>query len=405
MASTFGPTANWDCHIIQWPWLDVLGMTTSSTRTNNVIQISTTPVISGIGGTQAYPVAAGTPLSLSLAGSQTNTLGPPYSQGSGRLIGIGVEVINTTAEIYKQGLVTVYRMPQPRQEAATYYGEDPTGGTLQSWSAQPMRLPPLTVGDALLYPGSRQWKASEGAYIVPSFVGSANEPKPVNYITPIMVGGATLTDPNEDDVCLALNNQPVWYTAPQGYVTIVGNIGYSPATKIYPIHMSGCVFSGLSAQSTLQCNTTFYYESFPSVAEDILVLAKPSATFDPVALSILSRCLNTLPVGVPAGMNEEGDWFASLVDTIAEWAPKIGGLMGDAGLPFASAIGTGIGAAAKLGRGYMTAPGSTIVKPNSLASEVVKKKRLAKAQAAAGRAMVPVAPKGKTKKKKNKNQK
>lgn len=43
-----------------------------------------------------------------------------YLTGSSRVVAMGFEVVNTTSDLYRQGLVTVYRQPQPSVQVVNY---------------------------------------------------------------------------------------------------------------------------------------------------------------------------------------------------------------------------------------------------------------------------------------------
>lgn len=359
-------TGNWDAQFVLWPWLDLLDLQLVGRNFGGRILNSNTgsnPQAT-FGGLNVYTKTS-SPLPFAWATDYSGAivLDQAYSQGIGRLIGIGFEVTNTTAELYRQGLATVYRQAMPYED---------TGVWLQTSTTQPQsfiemksyRQPPLNSAEALLYPGSRQWRADEGCYMVAPFVGNENPPQTVTYMQPIVM--------TDDDKTSAVNTSSVWAPTPTYQSISPEQVAGYRGTKHYPIHLVGAIFEGLSNQTTLTVNLNIIYESFPSVSEkDILVLAKPSCMFDPVALSALSEVLATLPVGVPAKMNASGDWFYDLVSTIEEYAPKFGELIPGGGL-----IGKGIGSAAGLAKSYLTPPGDTSVKqvPTQV-SEARKKKR------------------------------
>jgi hypothetical protein len=335
-------TTTWDCYINTWPYLDALPQIQSS-RNNNLLGATTdtaAPFTSG--GVSVFAVSGGGTCTPGASGSPqvgNLSLDSSYTQGTGRLIGMGLEVVNTTSDLNKQGLCTVYRVPQPHTDPATFSGtllDIVTGFNSAAntmLSGELSRMPPTNVADAMLYSGSRQWKASDGSYQVVSFIGQDNPPKNVSYDQPLL----SLTD----DIVGRNANTAVPTYLPGAYVSAASAQAILPGVKLTPTHMSGVIFSGLSTTTTLNLNVNMYYETFPSISEkSILVLAKPSCNYDPVALEFLSRTLNVLPVGVPAYMNGFGDWFADIVDTLANFAAPIGMLLGG---PAGAALGATIG--------------------------------------------------------------
>jgi len=132
---------NWDCNICLWPAPNQLpGLTQVSTNgstpsnSNHLLEVfseeTSDMVPFPIGGVTAFSVPTGEPTYGGGApggGYSTDdcTLSLPtkYLDGSCRIIGMGLEVINTTAPLYKQGEVIVYRQPtpEPQQKYTAWY--------------------------------------------------------------------------------------------------------------------------------------------------------------------------------------------------------------------------------------------------------------------------------------------
>jgi hypothetical protein len=100
-----------------------------------------------------------------------------------------------------------------------------------------------------------------------------------------------------------------------------------------------------------------YIETFPSINDPgILVLATPSAQYDPVALEIFSRALTCMPIGVPLADNFFGDWFTGVVESVTDYLTPVADLFG---LTSVAAISRGASGLAKKYRkenGYVTPP-------------------------------------------------
>jgi len=151
------------------------------------------------------------------------------------------------------------------------------------------------------------------------------------------------------------------------YVPAFGSVSgawVAPPAMTYPLHMGGAIFTGLSDTTTLTLNVNTFHESFPSPAEnDILVLATPSATYDPVALEMFSHSLSSMPVGVPASENGLGDWFLGAVADAAEFLAPLAVALGQ------PVIGAGLvagGALARRGQNYLVAPSpQSMPRPNN----------------------------------------
>jgi len=283
-----------------------------------VFQPSTPPVAPFTGlvvdvvpsGTNSMVQNTNTPVTLDFAVSQT------YCVNDWRLVAVGFEVINTTSALNEQGLVTCYRCPVPQRSSkstiATYLYQSGGSGaaSIGFGSAVVVSAPPTNLASAMLLPGSVQWKAKEGAYVVPT-INSTN-----------MTSG-------EDFTCVIINDTTPASTmrgmASAGSIT-TGAPTLNTLTTLAAngvgltdFNIAGAYFSGLSNSTTLTVNIIHYFERFPSIDipsdVNLVVLAKPSCRYDPKALELYSAVIRHMPVGVPQRFNGLGDWFREAVQT------------------------------------------------------------------------------------------
>jgi hypothetical protein len=280
----------------------------STTRANNIITIPD-PVDQlpfTLGGLQAF--GGPSPYSLDITQPVQSiaeiTLDPAYVKGNHRIIGIGFEAHNTTAELYRQGSVTIGSVPEQARAPSTYLVNSPT--RYCSLSATPLSAPPQTLDDATLIPGSRTWNASEGCYMVGRFASTLNPPYNCDYDNPMLM---TVDDQP------GLNGDYVFLPQP---IPASVNQYASPVCHLNPINQPYAWFNGLSYQSTINLTLTTYIETFPSISEkDIIVLSRPSPDFDPLALEIMSHAIGSMPFGVPVAENFDGDWWADVINQVA----------------------------------------------------------------------------------------
>jgi hypothetical protein len=338
----------WDAHVIVWPWFQPL-LGTEHARINDGLPSVISTVANPLGGVQVFSVPTGTNLSYLTANLAASVaLDPAYTQGSGRLLAMGIEVVNTTAPINAQGVVTVWREAQ--LPPSDFHLRLPS----MSYTCRAIRSPPYSTASAMLLPGSRQWKAIDGCYEISTFSTAENPPTAPTYIQP-MISINTTDDQESTAGNVAVNNAAVSWLPNSA---VVGGGGFMPCLRIHPISMHGAIFAGLSTTTSLTLNVTIYYETFPSPAETaVLSLATPSASYDPVALAIYSRSINELPVGVPATWNPAGEWFANVLDTVSAIAPLVGRLFGPAG----TAVGAVSSVAAKQASQYLAPPAAMTV--------------------------------------------
>lgn len=372
----------WDCHIDMHPFLMVgeaspldpvpHGYWETVSSINNRINVNppaNTVALCKVGGLQIVGTKAGRDceyVNITAAGSENILIGnieldKEYTMGSGRLIGVGFEVHNTTAELYKQGSCTVYRMQAENRDLVTYQVVGAAGAgnafpLIGSVSAQELRRPPQSQAAAILLQGSRQWEAAEGCYVVSAFTSEENPAIGITEAIPVMIqddeterieggssGTVNLYMPRVKEVQaswagLAAPYQNFWVPT------------YYPI-RVHNIHQSGAKFTGLSPQTTLTVNVNYFYESFPGPSDmGILVLAKPSCKYDPCVMELYSRLIQELPVGVPVAENGLGDWF---LDAASKAAKYLGPVLAMMPHPIAKGAGAALSYLGDTGQDYV----------------------------------------------------
>jgi hypothetical protein len=297
--------------------------------------VSTTlPNVQQIGGLtiQSCPQSQTTyPQSASALASTTSQILVPseYCNGNTRVIGAAFEVVNTTAEISKQGQVTVYRLPTIK--TPTMVSSTPIAGAFQTSYMNLQRFPPANLAQAQLLFGSRSWSAAEGAYVV-ARINDIDNP----LLQPSFIPTGWLAQ----DV---IANQGGTYFSSSA---VTANYGQSDIQTPYDI--SGAYFTGLSFATSLTVNVRWLIERMPGPSEtDLVVLATPSAPYDGLALELYTKALRDMPPGVMLKENPLGEWFRSALSAVADWAPKIGNALGTV-LPGAGMIGNALGGGARV---------------------------------------------------------
>jgi len=283
-----------------------------------------------------------------------------YGNGKRRVISKGFEVYNTSAELYKGGTVCVWTSPVPDiTDAPTVnfaYANGTSGAPGYAWasaSAIEMEGPPNGTASALLLAGSKQWDATKGCY-VPGRLHSEDIPTSDYYpVIPIIVDNTWNTQPNAQTARVIVPAVTSW-TIPDGEAVY----GYS-SLQMTQFDMTGALFTGLTAQSTLTINWNIIVERFPSNQDlDLVVLAVEPPERDDVAIRFLSHALRELPVGVPVDMNGLGDWFKDAIGTASDFiAPVL------SAIPHPAA--QGLGMALKVGNSLVNKDYSQEVKAAS----------------------------------------
>jgi len=357
-----GLTGDWDCHLFFIPAVELRNQQFFRASINSQAQLAS---VSGqlnsiCGGLNI--IKCGPNENWDRNGQLQNDLRIPkaYSSYKHRLIGVGYEVRNVTAPLYKQGSVTCYKQPMQWSQGRS---TETTGNPKLFSPTSFTELPPYNAAGAALYPNSRIWDAAEGCYNIVTLNDVEN---PVTAAVPKTV---VLSD--------------VDFSAIPG---ATGDLAFAIlptdecAAVVYPYDNVGAVFSGLSEQTALQVTVRYLYERFPTEDNaDLLVLARPPSPYDPLALELYARCLRELPSFVMVKDNPLGEWFGKVLETVANIAPVIGKV-----LPFPGAaligdvVGKGAGAAASVLRPSPAAPSSSAPGNQSNTAHAKKKNKKSK---------------------------
>jgi hypothetical protein len=323
VGTPLGTAANWDANVSFMPNISGLYSPTPFDFVNGVIlgsdggqpaSINTGGVVAVTGpvGFQCWP-SDGTPF------SSATTLGGKsvprtYCKGLYRVIGAAFEVVNTTAEIYKQGQVTVYRQPcNAQNNSFVGFTGTPFAGDLTIQNVDTLRMPPGSLADAQLLFGSASWLAADGAYVI-AMLNDVDNPLQSPSFRRIVYLSTDLSAGSQEN--------PAYI----GLLDTVGDFSQGlHADNVFPFDVSGAYFTGLSSQTTLVVNCRWLIERCPTVSEsDLTVLAQPSPEYDPASLQLYSSIMRYMPPGVPQGMNPLGEWFDNIMSAVADYAGSVG---------------------------------------------------------------------------------
>ena len=288
-----------------------------------------------------------------------------------RIVYSGFEVVNTTAQIYKQGAVTVYEYGNSYEVGASqpdmqYNVQNPANPRIptQYNPTTYFRSPPNTLAEAKIMPGSHSWAAADGSYNTAKFqtdnpfqaltarpwVVCQNQTKSADgggYMTPTPARG-TATPFSAGSFASSLN-----LAVDRDDEASQTPLGGSPG----PVHFSrmnttGAYYTGLSSATTLFVIWRVGIERLPSANNPaFLALAQPSATFDPNALVLYNMVANVLPPGCPQGYNDAGKWYNWIANAAKNSIPQVYPIVRTAHM-LATAMGrpllaTGLGALEK----------------------------------------------------------
>jgi len=214
-----------------------------------------------------------------------------------RVLAIGMEIHNTSANILKQGAICCWRILDDKDDTSRTANLVGNTATPTAGSCVPLvELPevPETIAQAIDLDSSLQWDAKEGAYIVPILADSTNKPQtqsPTYYSDVPDSGGS-------------------------GYGTIIDNtdVVYYPGNSNFnhSFSVSGAYLTGLENDNTLQVNVKYYVEIFPNKDNTLKRLAHPSCPLDAKALELYTKVAGLLPTGCSVKDNFIGAFIAGV---------------------------------------------------------------------------------------------
>jgi len=244
-----------------------------------------------------------------------------------RLVYSGFEVVNTTAQISKQGSVTVYEYGNSYEMAAKNEDFTDPAERIQFATAPNtwFRCPPNTLAEAKIMPGAHTWAAQDGCYNTAKF----QTDNPFQSVT-------------QRNFVLSQNN-PVagkgsgyLYPSPSAEDAIFGSFASCnsagqpipnnsfPTTHFSRMNTTGAYFTGLSSSTTLFVTWRVGIERLPAANRPMfLALSQPSATYDPNALVLYNLVANALPPGCPQGYNDMGKWFSWISEKAKTAIPTV----------------------------------------------------------------------------------
>jgi hypothetical protein len=269
--------------------------------------------------TPTVPASIGTVLSLSptVLPSALQPMTDDFLTGPHRFIGMGVEVINATPELYIGGTCTVYRMNRRETTGPGALHSSILGARQPLATASISQGPPPTVADAVYLADSRQWPAKEGCYLVATQQGEDNPYRPPQP----RINALIAEQPNAGSFGVLPSSVPAG--ASYGWWTRNNSLGNGGVNDTLPIardvldyNMSGTYFTDLHRNSVFTINARFIIERAPSYNDSVSTLARPSPPNDPVAFAVYSKAIRLMPPGVPLYENSFGTWFADVARSV-----------------------------------------------------------------------------------------
>lgn len=318
---------NWNVCISNNPMVETIGVLRGIADANNAMCNTDVINLHTMSGVEIRYSSGSNPFPLYAA--DTVGLDPEYTKGPYKVCGVGLECINTTAEIYKQGMYTGGTMNQTSQNlyAGTINNVTPTH-TWNGYSTvtfSPFRSIPTTLKELLLIANIVNWPAAEGFYSPVRLKDPYCPSIAMAPIAPLLLqndlasGHLGPGGPGDLTTYIPTNPCLVPLLRQQEAENELGGVwALAEGAGIYHCDSSINMFTGLSDQTSLTLRVVWYIERFPNDQEpSIVVLSRPAPDYDPVALELYNHVVQSMPHAVMFKDNPDWEWWKSVGKMLA----------------------------------------------------------------------------------------
>lgn len=298
---------SWDFHIFTTPLHCKLDLYPGRAIGNILTTFNTVNTVNTLNIFYRLYDTAGVVINSSIA-----SLGQDYNGGHGavsdgsssRFVSLAYELHNTTAEIYRSGSITSYRL-NSIQSRCDYLSKFDTLAAVPITYTSILTLP-YTLGEVQMIPNSRTWEAARGVYSVSlpmvSNVYSTAYFQNVLIDTGVPSGGS--------------NNPLLVFNSTSS--------ASSPFPFFSPISTTGTMSSRyIDASQTFTLDMRLVLEIAPTPKSTELAYATTSPSPDLLFLKLYKRMINSIEPGVPVNYNAGGEWFKRIVKIAKENLPTL----------------------------------------------------------------------------------
>lgn len=297
----------WDFHIFTTPLHNAVDMFSTSrdgASKNRILITPTTATINTINVFYRHYDNAG-----AIKAVQFKPLGQPGGSasidpdkdGPGRTVSLAFELHNTTAELYKSGSLTSYRVNALNERCD--FIDNYVSATPRNYTCTNILNLPDTLEQVNLIPNARTWEASAGIYSV------ALPPADNDYTSGIFT-----------NVIMNINRS----TSP--FYVYGGSLASTNSSLNWsPLNCTGVMssrFSNNEQTFTLDMRQVLEYKP-SAVSSTLLPFATTSPDVDTLFLKMYKKMLNRIEPGVPVNFNSAGEWFRRILSLAKEQLPAL----------------------------------------------------------------------------------
>lgn len=306
----------WDFHIVSLPIHNVVQMDAASITYSTITTPTAGPTVGPITVIYKHYNNAGlnintvyTPLGPDAIAIDTATFDTQR-----RFVSFGYELHNTTAELYRSGSLTVYRVNSSINDVTlTGTGDPDIAKYYRTWKL--FNKIPHSLAEANFIPGARTWEASMGAYCV-SLPHSHNTLSSNHYCQFLIPLGVPTS-----------GSYPVLSSS-----TL-------KTTSYSPLHGAGVYSSRLpDDKQTFSLDCRIHIEEVPNPSDPIMSYTLRSPEYNQQFLKIYKMMIMSLPAGTPVRNNASGDWWRSILGVVKDVIPHVQSILPPQFKPIAAAL-------------------------------------------------------------------
>lgn len=302
------PGQSWQFHIFTTPLHTITDFLSCHLQGNTIPNLYNSTTINQVGPVNIYYTlkdSTGT-----IIATQFTALGESLSRSqngldSTRTVSLAFELHNTTAELYKAGSLTSYRLnaASSRSDYQMNNGAVPPAYTPITFTH--LTSIPTNLREANQLPNARTWEAAKGIYSVT--LPSANNQYSSQFFQNV---GMSIANPDSP------GRQYLIYARDPNNNYIVPS--WSPSS------CTGVISSSFTDdKQTFTLDYRQVLEFAPNPQSYNLPFATTSPQCDLLFMKMYKRMINSIEPGVPVGFNSAGEWFRRILVLAKEQLPNL----------------------------------------------------------------------------------
>lgn len=305
---TLNTGESWQFHIFTTPLHYITDFLSCQLMGNTIPNLHSATTICSVGPVNIYYVkldSSGTPVDSHFVPLGDIPKRLDNGADSRRTVSLAFELHNTTAELYKAGSLTAYRLNASTSRSDYLKSNGAAPPVYSPITFTHLTSIPTTLFEANQLPNARTWEASKGIY-------SVTLPSPNNQYSSQFF----------QNVGMSVGEQVVQQ---RGYLIYARDPEATFAAPSWsPAACTGVISSAYANnEQTFTLDFRQVIEFAPTPNSDNLPYATTSPQCDLLFMKLYKRMINSIEPGVPVGFNSAGEWFRRVLALAKEQLPNL----------------------------------------------------------------------------------